>query len=214
MRPVSGDSEEWDEFAESAGAATTIDPDALSKIRRAESQSDARSASTESVTSAAPAPAENKRVPTPSPFVALSADAAAEFDDGAMTVMDSRSNDEREASAAASALGKEPCPTCGVMLAPGYPKCPRCKAVLIAAPVVKKGAGGTSLSGRTVPWTIVLIAAVLTGIIYYLAERDPKLADLDEDSASDSAQEGEKLPPANEAATDQPSDDGNAPAPH
>lgn len=104
---------------------------------------------------------------------------AHEFDDDSVTVMDP--NALGSDSAEDEAIGKEACPKCGVMVLAGYPKCPRCKTSLVAEKKTREqaAAGGTSLIGRTVPWTVVIIAAILTAIIVYLSEREVQAPDLD-----------------------------------
>ena len=60
------------------------------------------------------------------------------------------------------------CPACGVAVAPGYPRCPKCHAALpsaplhLPAPARARQAGGTSAaSDSPLPW-IVGAVAVLT----------------------------------------------------
>lgn len=151
-----------DEF-EDDGSATTIDPDALSKLREMEGVAAKHE---ERYEGRFPARFNDES----KPVLERSESPADEFEDQGMTMIDP--NAVPPSSGRSEAPGSKACPECGVMITPGYPKCPRCHATLSVAPP-KPSAGGTSVVGRTVPWTIVVIAAIATGIIYYLAERDP-----------------------------------------
>lgn len=184
--------DEWDdEFVESA--ATTIDPAALTKLRLQES---ATAAPTRPKSSNA-APAKRGT----SSFEKMP-EVVDEFDDHDMTVMDPRSLAARDPSTESHAPAHEPCPKCGVMVAPGYPKCPRCKAVLIKGSAPREQAkGGTSVIGRTIPWTIVVMAAIVTAVIYYLAERDLKTST--NDSANDAEAPLQHAAPADGQEDDQ-----------
>jgi hypothetical protein len=198
IRPSVDATEDWEnDFGDGGGPATTIDPDALKKLRLEDSAPDlsdlaapilsAEESAEESVVVIAKLTAS--RSASPASLEALGDGAVDEFDDRSMTVMDSRSISERDASGDGLGPVGEPCPKCGVKVAPGYPKCPRCKAVLVQSNQAhKKVAGGTSVIGRTVPWTIVVIAAVLTAFIYYLAERDPRPEGVENDTSSESQQ--------------------------
>jgi hypothetical protein len=173
--------EEWENEFDGGGDATAIDPKALENLRSADAQA---ASSVEDV------PKESAK--TSEPEVSASSlletdtgDAEAEntdFDENSVTRMDPKAMGDM--AAAEDSIGKEACPNCGVMVASGYPKCPRCKHSLVVAKSSKKSAGGTSVVGRTVPWAIVFIAAVLTAIIVYLSERDPVL-----ESSQDEASE-------------------------
>tara|TARA_R110002096_G_scaffold436061_1_gene666628 strand:+ start:12305 stop:13249 length:945 start_codon:yes stop_codon:yes gene_type:complete len=203
---------EWD--VESSGDATTVDPDALSKLRATGALEAVSVADAESVAEASAAEASAAEASKASEF----AEAADEFDSAPATVMEdieqlspselleivdsgglgSKASEEFEDDSVTrmdSRIGpalvdpetvasKEECPHCGVLVLPGYPNCPRCKKSLVAAVAREHGAaGGTSLGGRTIPWTIVFIAAVLTAVIVYLAERDEKISEANETGA-------------------------------
>ncbi|MCP4443879.1 MAG: hypothetical protein GY811_00855 [Myxococcales bacterium] len=119
--------------------------------------------------------------------------ATSEFDDDSVTRMDPRSVEE--VLRADESQAKKVCPKCGVVVAQGYPNCPRCKSSLKATTGREHGgAGGTSVVGRTIPWAIVLIAAVLTAIIVYLAEWAPVISG-GEASGAETSTEGVALPP-------------------
>jgi hypothetical protein len=106
-----------------------------------------------------------------------------EFDEQGVTVMDA-STPGKLSGIEEAAPGKQVCPSCGVTVLPGYPKCPRCKATLRSNDKRhRQGAGGTSVVGRTVPWTIVGIAAIATATIVYLADRTPAGGEIAEDEA-------------------------------
>ena len=180
--PASDAVDEWDEKS-GGGATSAIDPEALSDLRTVSSvHSEAEAAdfatAAEEFDSAPATVMEDVQRFSPSQLLeAVDKDqfgsaGKSEFDEDSVTRMDPRARPdivEPEDS-----LGKEPCPKCGVMVAPGYPNCPRCKSSLVPPRTKRRArAGGTSLGGRTVPWTIVFIAAVVTVIIVYLSEREP-----------------------------------------
>lgn len=60
------------------------------------------------------------------------------------------------------------CRKCGVKVAPGYPTCPKCKAVLTAA----RSGSGTAVTGQRVSLSLVLVVAVATAGVSYVANRD------------------------------------------
>lgn len=202
IRPRAEEPEEWEnDFGDGGGGpATTIDPDALKKLRLEDSAPDLSDIAAPIVAEDVPEESTS-RAPSQPDFEALDDDPADEFDDGTVTVMESRSVSERASSSDGLGPVGEPCPKCGVKVAPGYPKCPRCKAVLMqSSQSHKKSAGGTSVIGRTVPWTIVVIAAVLTAIIYYLAERETRF----EGGEADTSSEPQEVDTATSAGDDNP----------
>ena len=79
-------------------------------------------------------------------------------------------------------MGTVPCPSCGVAVAIGYPRCPKCHGV-VPAPRSKRPtfreealAGGTTTEperdGASGVWIIVALAVIATaGVIAYMATR-------------------------------------------
>jgi hypothetical protein len=77
----------------------------------------------------------------------------------------------RPATADPGASGSAACPACGIQVKTGYVRCPKCKHAFDGsrAPI----GGGTAVVGRTVPWAIVAVMALLTIVIVVLADREP-----------------------------------------
>jgi hypothetical protein len=77
----------------------------------------------------------------------------------------------------APTLGSTPCPECGVMVAKGYVVCPKCQTAMPSAksPLAKQlgKSGGTTVMtpARTGAWTFVLLCAVGTAAIWFMAQR-------------------------------------------
>jgi len=192
MKPPKADADEWTQEFDGGSPATVIDPDALKKIRMDDSAPDLTDdllveaeGSTSKDEKGESAPVAKRQT---SELVAIVDSVSDEFDDDSSTVMDP--NALEKMGDAGPSLGREPCPKCGVMLAPGHPRCPQCKTSLVVAGTSarRKYAGGTTVVGRTIPWTIVLLSAIATAVIVYLSEREPKIEPLPEDEASDSSQ--------------------------
>lgn len=191
--------DEWEKEIEGGGGATTIDSEALQKLRntgglKAVSVEDTSLDGAAEEFDIAPATVMEDVEELSGAELLQAVDSGelgggenTDFDEDSKTRMDPRVIPEAEV---ALDVGKKPCPKCGVMVASGYPKCPRCKHSLVKKRRATTDAGGTSLRGRAVPWSIVFIVAVLTAIIVYLAEREPVIesdADQEAESASESA---------------------------
>ncbi len=210
--------DEWEVVP--SGEATVVDPEALSKLRAESADEEAKTTEvvrgTDFVAAAdefgsAPdtvmedvqelSPAELLRVVDEGQVGALK-----EFEDDSVTRMDPRgARGMLEAEAVGGA--KEECPHCGVLVLPGYPNCPRCKRpLLMSVPREHVPKGATSLGGRTIPWAIVFVAAVLTAVIVYLAERDVDVADSDP-SGAEAAEEGSALDDEPNATEPPPEDE-------
>jgi hypothetical protein len=200
--------EEWEnEFDGDGGDATAIDPDALKKLRSTGAMDSAPDpaldGAADELAGGAPTVMEEDSASSLLEAVDPEEDEVADFDENSVTRMDPSAMSDM--AKAEGALGKKPCPSCGVMVSPGYPKCPRCKHSFVKPGGAKYKAGGTALVGRTVPWTIVFIAAVVTAIIVYLSERDPIEDDGPRDQSSDtSGAEGSEPEAPEESAPEEP----------
>lgn len=70
------------------------------------------------------------------------------------------------------------CQKCGVTVAPGYPKCPKCHGAMptVASPLARRGAvaaGGTSaVPGSGGFWIALLIIAIVGAVIFFVIRRD------------------------------------------
>lgn len=184
--------DEWEGKSVAGGDATAIDPRALDELRKLSAKptggkADDFKAAADEFGEGPATVTESVEEVTPDGFIKMVSDAddlSQEFDEDSVTRMDPRAIGKVD-EAADDAVGKEPCPKCGVMVAPGYPKCPRCQHRLVGSSKSKRaGAGGTTVVGRTVPWAIVFVAAVLTAIIVYLAERDVVVPGSSDDGAA------------------------------
>lgn len=77
----------------------------------------------------------------------------------------------------APTLGSTPCPECGVMVAKGYVVCPKCQARMPSAksPLARQmgKSGGTTVMtpARTGAWTLVVLCAIGTGVVWWMAQR-------------------------------------------
>ena len=111
-----------------------------------------------------------------------------------------------------------PCPACGVSVAPGYPRCPKCHALMPGAPASAKvgdahslAAGGTSAvsSSNPTPWIIVgvcVVAAVVVAVVVMMRSSKDK-SRADDMSANDSAELARKAT-AGDLVTGDDDDDG------
>lgn len=74
-------------------------------------------------------------------------------------------------------IGSATCPSCGLAVSPGYPKCPKCHAAMPSAPSLgadsrsRKVQGGTAVSSGPGPYLWIAIAGVVVvaAVVVYLA---------------------------------------------